>query len=91
MNDELKNLLGAIDQRLQKPVPAPAKQAELRGALQSHFGYADFKPQQEAIITALLERRSLLAVLPTGHGKSLCYQLPALVQEGLTVVVSPLI
>ncbi|MDZ7362909.1 MAG: RecQ family ATP-dependent DNA helicase [candidate division KSB1 bacterium] len=87
----MKNLLGAIDQRLHKPSASPAKQAELREALQKHFGYADFKPQQEAIITALLERRSLLAVLPTGHGKSLCYQLPALVQEGLTVVVSPLI
>jgi ATP-dependent DNA helicase RecQ len=91
MNDDLKNLLGAIDQRLQKPSASPAKQAELRGALQKYFGYADFKPQQETIIAALLERRSLLAVLPTGHGKSLCYQLPALMQEGLTVVVSPLI
>jgi ATP-dependent DNA helicase RecQ len=91
MNDDLKKLLGAIDQRLQKQPSSPAKQAELRGALQKHFGYADFKPQQEAIIAALLERRSLLAVLSTGHGKSLCYQLPALMQEGLTVVVSPLI
>jgi len=91
MIDDLKNLLGAIDQRLQKPSTLPEKQAEWREALQKHFGYANFKPQQEAIIAALLERRSLLAVLPTGHGKSLCYQLPALMQEGLTVVVSPLI
>lgn len=91
MNVDLKNLLSAIDQRLQKPPAATAKQAALRGALQKYFGYVDFKPQQEAIITALLERRSLLAVLPTGHGKSLCYQLPALAQDGLTVVVSPLI
>ncbi len=91
MNDDLKKLLGAIDQRLQKPSAPPAKKTGLREALQKHFGYADFKPKQEAIIAALLERRSLLAVLPTGHGKSLCYQLPALVQEGLTVVVSPLI
>jgi len=88
MNDDLKNLLGAINQRLQNP---PAGRVELQGALQQHFGYAEFKPQQEAIVAALLERRSVLAVLPTGHGKSLCYQLPALMQEGLTVVVSPLI
>ncbi|MCG3153441.1 MAG: ATP-dependent RNA helicase DbpA [bacterium] len=91
MNDDLKNLLGAINQRLQNPPAPPVKQPELHGALQQHFGYAEFKPQQEAIIAALLERRSVLAVLPTGHGKSLCYQLPALMQEGLTVVVSPLI
>ncbi|MDZ7289435.1 MAG: RecQ family ATP-dependent DNA helicase [candidate division KSB1 bacterium] len=91
MNDDLKKLLGAIDQRLQKPLAPPEKRESLRQALRQHFGYEDFKPQQEAIITALLERRSVLAVLPTGHGKSLCYQLPALMQEGLTVVVSPLI
>ncbi len=91
MNDDLKNLLGAITQRLQNPPAPPAGRVELQGALQQHFGYAEFKPQQEAIIAALLERRSVLAVLPTGHGKSLCYQLPALMQEGLTVVVSPLI
>ncbi|MDZ7266484.1 MAG: RecQ family ATP-dependent DNA helicase [candidate division KSB1 bacterium] len=91
MIENLKNLLDAIDQRLQPPAPMPAQQTALRQALQEHFGYTDFKPQQEAIISALLARRSLLAVLPTGHGKSLCYQLPALLQEGLTVVVSPLI
>ncbi|MGH7452307.1 MAG: RecQ family ATP-dependent DNA helicase, partial [bacterium] len=91
MNEDLKKLLSAIDQRLQRPSPPLEMQAHLRGALQKHFGYGDFKPQQEAIITALLERRSLLAVLPTGHGKSLCYQLPALMQEGLAIVVSPLI
>jgi len=91
MNDDLKKLLGAIDQRLQRPAAPPETRVKLRETLQKHFGYADFKAQQEAIIAAILERRSLLAVLPTGHGKSLCYQLPALMQEGLTVVVSPLI
>lgn len=91
MNDDLKKLLGAIDQRLRPPTASPAKHNELREALQKYFGFAEFRPQQEAIITALLERRSLLAVLPTGHGKSVCYQLPALLQEGLTIVVSPLI
>jgi ATP-dependent DNA helicase RecQ len=91
MNDDLKNLLSAIDHRLAKPSPLPESEESLRQALQKHFGFTDFKPQQEAIIKAILSRRSLLAVLPTGHGKSLCYQLPALLQAGLTVVVSPLI
>ena len=91
MNENLKKLLGAIDQRLQNPATPPAEQEKLREALQKHFGYAEFKPQQQAIIAAILARHSLLAVLPTGHGKSLCYQLPALMQAGLTIVVSPLI
>jgi ATP-dependent DNA helicase RecQ len=56
-----------------------------------HFGFDSFRPGQENVIRALLEGRSALAVFPTGGGKSLCYQLPALEIEGLTVVVSPLI
>jgi len=59
--------------------------------LQKHFGFDSFKPGQEKVIRALLGGRSALAVFPTGGGKSLCYQLPALQIEGLTVVVSPLI
>ena len=55
------------------------------------FGLSDFRPGQEAVIQALLAGRSALAVFPTGGGKSLCYQLPALVLEGLTLVISPLI
>jgi ATP-dependent DNA helicase RecQ len=59
--------------------------------LQKTFGLDDFRPGQEAVIAALLNGRSALAVFPTGGGKSLCYQLPALMLDGLTVVISPLI
>ncbi len=62
-----------------------------RGLLKTIFGYDDFRPLQGEIIANLLSRRDTLAVMPTGSGKSLCYQLPALLFEGLTVVVSPLI
>jgi ATP-dependent DNA helicase RecQ len=61
------------------------------GVLADRFGFDSFRPGQEEVVTALLEGRSALAVFPTGGGKSLCYQLPALVLEGVTVVVSPLI
>jgi len=59
--------------------------------LKHSFGFAGFKPNQQEIIAASLAGRDLFAALPTGGGKSLCYQLPALVRPGLTVVVSPLI
>lgn len=59
--------------------------------LQETFGYQQFRPGQETIINTVLEGRDCLVVMPTGGGKSLCYQIPALVKEGLTVVVSPLI
>jgi ATP-dependent DNA helicase RecQ len=59
--------------------------------LHTTFGFADFRPGQAEIISAILDGRDVLAVMPTGSGKSLCYQLPALVGGGLTVVVSPLI
>ena len=63
----------------------------LCAALANYFGFESFRPGQEAVIRSLLEGRSALAVFPTGGGKSLCYQLPALQLDGLTVVVSPLI
>jgi len=59
--------------------------------LRSTFGFDAFKPGQAEIVAAILAGRDVLAVMPTGSGKSLCYQLPALVRDGLTVVVSPLI
>ncbi len=67
----------------------PLRKAE--GELKRVFGFDGFKPLQREIIQAVLEGRDALAVLPTGGGKSLCYQLPALVLEGLVLVVSPLI
>jgi ATP-dependent DNA helicase RecQ len=65
--------------------------AAARELLRTHFGFDNFRPGQEGVIEALLEGRSALAVFPTGGGKSLCYQLPALALEGVTLVVSPLI
>jgi ATP-dependent DNA helicase RecQ len=60
-------------------------------SLRSTFGFAAFRPGQGEIVATILEGRDVLAVMPTGSGKSLCYQLPALLRDGLTVVVSPLI
>jgi ATP-dependent DNA helicase RecQ len=60
-------------------------------ALQHHFGYPAFRPGQDSIVRAVLERQNVLAVMPTGGGKSICYQIPAVLFEGLTIVVSPLI
>ena len=62
-----------------------------RRVLGNVFGFEAFRPGQEAVIAALLAGRNVLAVMPTGSGKSLCFQVPALVGEGLTVVVSPLV
>jgi len=59
--------------------------------LRSVFGFASFREGQAEIIETILAGRDVLAVMPTGSGKSLCYQLPALLRDGLTVVVSPLI
>src|SRR2546422_1784321 len=59
--------------------------------LTEKFGFDSFRPGQQQVVEALLAGRSALAVFPTGGGKSLCYQLPALLLDGVTVVVSPLI
>ena len=60
-------------------------------ALHKTFGFETFRPGQGDIVSAILDGQDVLAVMPTGSGKSLCYQLPALIRDGLTIVVSPLI
>ncbi len=65
--------------------------AKARFALSTVFGFSDFRPGQEDVLAATLAGEDVLAVMPTGSGKSLCFQLPAIVRGGLTLVVSPLI
>src|SRR5437868_13254501 len=64
---------------------------DLGQSLREHFGYQQFRKGQEAIVRSVLSGRPPIAILPTGGGKSLCFQLPALLLEGTTVVVSPLV
>jgi ATP-dependent DNA helicase RecQ len=79
------------------PTTSPSHQriqhasGELTSTLKHRFGFDGFRPGQEAIVRDVLARRDVLALMPTGGGKSLCFQLPALLQPGVTLVVSPLI
>lgn len=72
------------------PVPLPDL-AIAQARLQEIWGYAAFRPPQDTVIQALLQHQDALIILPTGGGKSLCFQLPALLQTGLTLVISPLV
>jgi ATP-dependent DNA helicase RecQ len=65
--------------------------ADALTSLREHFGFADFREGQREVITAVLEGKDAVVVMPTGSGKSLCYQLPAMMFSGATLVVSPLI
>lgn len=69
----------------------PATLSEARAVLSAHFGYSDFRPPQRRAVHAVLSGHDALIVLPTGGGKSICFQVPALLRGGLTIVISPLI
>src|SRR5687768_17241953 len=64
---------------------------DLLRTIEKHWGYSSFRPLQQEAMGAVLENRDSVVVMPTGGGKSLCYQVPALLRDGVTVVVSPLI
>src|ERR1700761_7455268 len=69
----------------------PPTMPDLRDHLQNAFGLDEFRPRQRDVIEDVLAGKDVLCVMPTGAGKSLCYQLPAAIGGGLTIVVSPLI
>jgi DNA topoisomerase-3 len=77
--------------RLSETRRAPTRSTELRRLLQTAYGFSDFRPYQEAVCRAATEGNDVLLVMPTGAGKSLCYQLPGLARTGTTLVISPLI
>ena len=62
---------------------------DLEAGLKQHFGYDEFRPLQREIITDALNGRDVFALLPTGGGKSLCFQLPAVLRDGLTIAPAP--
>ncbi len=70
--------------------PVVTKQQALR-MLETYFGYTSFRPAQEAPIASLLRNEDVIGIMPTGAGKSICFQIPALCKAGLTIVFSPLI
>src|SRR5882724_8730112 len=72
------------------PVPATTL-SNLRETIRRHWGFTDYRPLQQEAMTAVLEGRDSLVVMPTGGGKSLCYQAPAVHRGSTTVVISPLI
>lgn len=75
----------------QHPPSALGKRYPIHKALKKYYGYDSFRPGQEKLIKALLSGRDILAIMPTGAGKSVCYQIPGIFLDGITIVISPLI
>ena len=89
----VKNIIGATESLKAKPEKLRPEDAKslLKAALQDNFGYSTFRPYQEDICNDVACGSDVLLVMPTGAGKSLCYQLPGIVRKGTTLVISPLI
>src|ERR1043165_7109627 len=90
MATTLKKPVGKKGSKI-KEQAEPKKRFDLHKALQEHFGFDSFKDEQERIIESVLAGHDTFVIMPTGGGKSLCYQLPAMVSDGLAIIVSPLI
>ena len=73
------------------PVALKGSQYDIHGALETYFGFREFKGTQEKSIRSLLSGQDTFVIMPTGGGKSLCYQLPAMILDGCAIIVSPLI
>lgn len=92
-----RNLLGTLEKNqgpllvTHSPLLTSTPRDRLQEQLQRLWGYSDFRPPQREIVECLLAKRDALIIMPTGGGKSLCFQLPALLQPGLSLVVSPLV
>ena len=87
----LEELLELIDKTFGSNEEKPDKNIDLESELKKHFGYDEFRDGQREIVELLVNEKDVLASCPTAFGKSICYQLPALILPGLTLVVSPLI
>src|SRR4026207_2416532 len=74
-----------------KTKASPTPKIDLNAALQEYFGFKEFKGQQKEILQSLLSGQDTFVIMPTGGGKSLCYQLPALMLPGTAIIISPLI
>jgi ATP-dependent DNA helicase RecQ len=89
MDESRRDAFGTLPSRARARISSST--VDLLSALKKHFGYDEFRPLQEQIVRDALAGRDVFALMPTGGGKSLCFQLPALLRDGLTIVVSPLI
>ena len=76
---------------ISQSIPLTAKGMDLQEALHHYFGFSSFKGEQQAIIQNIMHGNNTFVIMPTGGGKSMCYQLPALMMEGTAIIVSPLI